>query len=62
MRALLTAIIYFGTFLTIGYFGKRLLDRWMDRHGTNLSDVQDQAGDGRRKQPGFLLGTWYKRD
>ena len=60
MRALETAIVYFGSFLTLGYATKRVLDRWLDRHGARLDDVQKQAGDSGRKGPSFLLGVWRK--
>jgi hypothetical protein len=58
MRALVTAVIYFGTFLSIGYVAKRLLDRWMAQHGEDLREVQAQ-GKGGGKVQRFLLGTWY---
>ena len=45
MRALATAVLYFGSFLLLGYGAKRLLAIWMDRHGASLDDVQAQAGD-----------------
>ena len=61
MDALAVAIIYFGTFLAIGSVARRLLDRWMDIGGVHLTEVQDQMGENRRKQPGFLLGAWYRR-
>ena len=51
MRALVTAVIYFGTFLSIGYVAKRLLDRWMAQHGEDLREVQAQ-GKGGGKGPG----------
>jgi len=60
MRALYTAVLYFGSFLVLGWLGKRLLDRWIAQHGEKLSEVQQQAGDNRRKQPRFLLGVWRK--
>ena len=59
MRALMTAVVYFGTFLTVGYVAKRLLDRWMARHGEHLPEVQAQGRNGGR-QDRFLLGTCYK--
>ena len=60
---LMVAIIYFGTFLTIGYFAKKLLDGLMDRHGATLDDVQEQAGLKRGPREVFLLGAWRtKRD
>ena len=62
MRAFATAIIYFGSFLALGYLGKRLLDRWTDRHGASLDDVQTQAGENGRKGESFLLGVWYNSD
>jgi hypothetical protein len=60
MRALATAVIYFGTFLTLGYVAKRVLDRWMAHHGEELHEVQTQGGNGGRKGESFLLGAWYK--
>lgn len=60
MRALATAIIYFGSFLLLGYGARRLLAFWMDRHGVELDEVQAQAGDGGRKGRSFLLGVWRK--
>ena len=60
MRALATAVLYFGSFLLLGYGAKRLLAAWTDRHGTSLEDVQAQAGDGGRKGGSFLLGVWRK--
>ncbi|TMJ21618.1 MAG: hypothetical protein E6G95_21845 [Alphaproteobacteria bacterium] len=59
MRALMTAIAYFGTFLTVGYVAKRLLDKWMARHGEDLHEVQTQGKNGGRVDR-FLLGFWYK--
>jgi hypothetical protein len=61
MRALVTAVVYFGTFLTIGYVGKRLLDRWMTRHGEHLDEVQSQGRNGGLQDDRFLLGIWYRR-
>jgi hypothetical protein len=62
MKALWTAIIYFGTFLAIGLAAKLALGRWMDRRGADLSDVQAQAGPNRRKRKLFLLGAWRDED
>ena len=61
LEAILVAALYFGTFLVIGYGGRRLLGYWMARKGVHLSEVQDQLGENRRKQTGFLLGVWYRR-
>jgi hypothetical protein len=58
MRALATAVLYFGTFLAIGIVSRRLLDRWMERRGSNLADVHDQAGSQRGRRRVFLLGFW----
>jgi hypothetical protein len=60
MRALATAVIYFGSFLVLGYGAKRLLAHWMDRHGEELDEVQAQAGESGRKGGSFLLGVWRK--
>lgn len=60
MRALVTAVVYFGTFLSIGYVAKRLLDKWIAQHGEHLHEVQAQAKNGGGKSQRFLLGIWYK--
>lgn len=58
MKALTTAIIYFGTFVTIGLVAKLTIGRWMKQHDVDLGDVQAQAGPNRRKRKMFLLGAW----
>ena len=58
MSALNVAVIYFGTFLLIGYGAKRVIDQWMGEHGAHLDDVQAQAGPNRRERQVFLLGVW----
>jgi hypothetical protein len=60
MTALGVAILYFGSFLAIGWGAKRLLDRAMRRHGATLDEVQKQAGSDRRPREMFLLGAWRK--
>jgi hypothetical protein len=60
MNALGIAILYFGTFLAIGWGAKVLIDRTMRSHGADLDDVQQQAGDQRRPREMFLLGAWRK--
>ena len=59
MWALFVATVYFGTFLVIGWVAKRVLDRWMDQRGVELSEVQKQAG-RRGERTVFLLGAWRK--
>jgi hypothetical protein len=54
------AAIYFGTFIFLGWTGKRALGRWMVRHGEHLDEVQKQAGESARKGDSFLLGIWRK--
>jgi hypothetical protein len=58
MRALLTAIVYFGSFLAIGLITKRVIGRWMGRRNLDLSEIQGQAGPRRGKRRVFLLGFW----
>jgi hypothetical protein len=53
-----TAVVYFGTFLVVGYVAKRLLDRFLAKNG-DLREVQKQYKGG-GKQDRFLLGIWYK--
>ena len=60
MTALGVAILYFGSFLGIGWGAKRLIDRAMHRYGAALDDVHDQAGTNRRPREMFLLGAWRK--
>ncbi len=62
MQALMTAILYLGTFLAIGWAVKRLLDRWMSHSGADLDDVHGQASAGRGKRRVFLLGFWRTED
>jgi hypothetical protein len=62
MWALTVAIIYFGTFLILGYIAKVALDKLMDRTGAELHDVQAQAGANRRPRKVFLLGAWRTED
>jgi hypothetical protein len=58
MRALLTAVIYFGSFLAIGLIAKLVVGQWMRRRNLYLSEVQAQAGPRRGKRRVFLLGFW----
>lgn len=58
--ALVTDVIYFGTFLAMGYVTKRAIDRWMSRHGETLTEIQEQAGADGRKGGSFLLGIWRR--
>jgi hypothetical protein len=58
MRALLTAVIYFGSFLAIGLIAKLVVGQWMRRRNLDLSEVQAQAGPRRGKRRVFLLGFW----
>jgi hypothetical protein len=62
MRALLTALIYFGSFLAIGLIAKVTIGRWMNRSGVDLPDLQVQAGPRREKRKAFLLGTWRNEE
>ena len=62
MRALYTAIIYFGAFIVIGGAVKFVIVRWMARHGASLEDVNEQAGASAGKGRRFLLGSWRNED
>jgi hypothetical protein len=59
MSAFAVATIYFGTFLTIGWVAKIVLDYWMHEKGVELDEVQKQAGP-RGERTVFLLGIWRK--
>ena len=58
MRALATGLIYFGSFLTIGF----AIRWWIRRKAVDLSDVHTQAGSNRRPRKVFLLGAWRSED
>jgi hypothetical protein len=58
MRALVTGVIYFGSFLAIGLIAKVVIGRWMARRNLDLSEVQAQVGARRSKRRVFLLGFW----
>jgi hypothetical protein len=58
MRALVTAVIYFGSPLAIGLIAKLLVGRWMVRNDLDLPEIQAQAGPRRGKRRVFLLGFW----
>jgi hypothetical protein len=60
-RAIISAIVYFGLFLLIGWAAKKALDRWTSRNGS-LSDLHKQAGPNRRPRDAFLLGVWRKEE
>ena len=58
MRALLTAALYFGTFVALGLIAKR----WMARRHVDLSEVRAQAASSRTTRWGYLLGFWHQQD
>jgi hypothetical protein len=58
MRALITAVIYFGSFLAIGVIAKVVVSRWMHRRDLDLAEIQRQAGSRRGTRRVFLLGFW----
>jgi hypothetical protein len=58
MWALVVAVIYFGSFLLVGFIAKVAIAKLMERNGADLSDVQAQAGPNRRQRKVFLLGFW----
>ena len=58
MRALVTAVVYFGSFLAIGLTAKLMIGRWMNRRNLDLSEIQAQVGPRRGKRRIFLLGFW----
>lgn len=58
MEAFTVLAIYLIPFVILGFLAKKL----MSKHGTALSDIQEQAGPNRRKGLQFLLGFWRKED
>jgi hypothetical protein len=58
MKALETFAIYVTPFLILGVIAKLLLRHYV----VDLTDVQKQAGSGRRPRRAFLLGGWRTED
>jgi hypothetical protein len=58
MRALVTAIVYFGSFLGLGLIAKLAVSRFMRRRDIDLAEVQSEAGSPRGRRRVFLLGFW----
>ena len=57
MRALTTAVVYFGSFLCVGMIAKMVVSQFMRRRDVDLREIQAQAGP-RGKRRVFLLGFW----
>jgi hypothetical protein len=55
MRALMTAIIFFGSFLLLGW----AIRFWLQRRASHLLDDQKEDAGGRKGRR-FLLGAWYR--
>ena len=62
MSALITAAIYFGSFLVLALIIKLAVSRWMNLKDIDLSEIRTQLGPNRRKSNRFLLGLWRKED
>lgn len=62
MSALITAAIYFGSFLVLALVVKLAVSRWMNLKDIDLSEIRTQLGPNRRKSNRFLLGLWRKED
>ena len=62
MSALITAAIYFGSFLVFALIVKLAVSRWMNLKDIDLSEIRTQLGPNRRKSNRFLLGLWRKED
>jgi hypothetical protein len=57
-RSIITAVIYFGSFLALGSIAKIAVSRWKGRRDLDLAEIQAQAGPRRGKRRVFLLGFW----
>jgi hypothetical protein len=62
VSALITAGIYFGSFLMLALIVKLAVSRWMNLKDIDLSEIRTQLGPNRRKSNRFLLGLWRKED
>ena len=60
LRALWVGTLYFGTFIVLGWGGRRLLDRWMTGKGMGVRDSDRLPGQLPRWR--FLLGAWRRDD
>jgi hypothetical protein len=60
--AVVVAVIYFGSFIAIGFIVKRVLEKTMRRSGETLEEIHHQAGPNRGKRTVFLLGAWRSED
>ena len=58
--AFTVAVIYFGSVIAFGAIARMVCARLMKRHGAELVDVQEQAGNKRGERNAFLLGVWRK--
>jgi len=56
------AVIYFGSFIAIGFIAKRVLDKTMRQSSETLEEIHAQAGANRGKRTVFLLGVWRSED
>ncbi|MBV8493724.1 MAG: hypothetical protein JO162_09630 [Alphaproteobacteria bacterium] len=62
MHALVTAAIYFGSFLAIGLVAKLVVGHWLNLRDIDLSEIRMQLGPSRRKSSRYRLGFWRKED
>ena len=62
MDALVTASIYFGSFLAIAIIAKLIVSRWLNLRDIDLGEIRTQLGPNRRRSSRFLLGFWRKED
>ena len=60
--AVVVAVIYFGSFIAVGFIAKRVLDKTMRRSSETLEEIHHQAGPNRGKRTVFLLGAWRSED
>jgi len=60
--ALVVAVIYFGSFIAIGFVAKRVLDKTMRQASETLEEIHAQAGSNRGKRTVFLLGAWRSEE
>ena len=60
MWALVVGVIYFGSFIAVGWVASVLARYLMKQYGADLADVHGQAGERRQAREVFLLGAWRK--
>jgi hypothetical protein len=58
--AFTVAVIYFGSIIAFGAIARMICAHLMERHGAELSDVQEQSGGDPSPRDAYLIGISRK--